>query len=301
MRSSVAAIASLSLSVAGRAAIIEGAVTFPSQFVPPMRVYVYELDTSHIRSVQIAEGQASFRVEVPAGRYNVFLAPVEPGAPNVYGAYTQYSLCSEHETDANCQDHNLVIVTLSAKAPRAAVKIDDWYLTDDIAGQIDHMRGIATNATSEPLSAPRFSEYPIPRIDIPAAPPSPAVDFGDSALSAEERDNVLQALAGGPNFAGHLSAVLTRCGTSCAHVVLIDWRSGAVLEPPSLAQIQGTLPCRSDEALLFRRDSRLLSISRTRGAAVLTSYYVWSPTHASLELSAEYETTAQAFCAVSAR
>jgi hypothetical protein len=89
--------------------------------------------------------------------------------------------------------------------------------------------------------------------------------------------------------------------------VLVDWLNGTVQELPSQrpqsqrAQIQGTLPCRTEEALLFRRDSRLLSVTRARGAAVVTQYYVWNQKNAALVLSAEYQRTAQAFCAVAAR
>jgi hypothetical protein len=296
MRLSVAATASLGTSLCAYAGTIEGTLTFPSQLVPPMTAYAFELDTARIRSVQLSPGQAGFRVDVPAGRYQVFLAPNEPGAPNIYGAYTQYSLCSEHESEASCIDHNLVTVTISAKAPRAAVKVNDWYLTDDIDDQIDHIRGIATNANTEPLSAPRFSEYPSPRTDTPV----PAIDFGDT-LSVEQRAAVLQAMANGPNFAGYLTAAVTRCGSACTRVALIDWRSGTLHDPAALAEISGTLPCRADEALLFRRDSRLLIVTRNRGAAVLTQYYVWNPADSSLVLNAEYELAAPAFCAGSAR
>jgi hypothetical protein len=264
------------------AGTIEGTLTFPGEVAPSMTAYAFDLDTARIRSVQLTSGQAGFRLEVPAGRYQIFLAPNEPGAPNIYGAYTLYSLCSERESQASCDDHNLVTVTISAKTPRAAVKIDDWYLTDDIDEQIDHIRGIATNANTEPLSAPRFSEYPSTRIDAPVPP-------AESAAA-------LQAMAGGPNFAGQVTVAVMRCGASCLRASLIDWRSGIVHDPAPLAEIQGTLPCRADEALLFRRDSRLLILTRTRGAAILTQYYLWNPADASLALLAEYELAAPAFC-----
>lgn len=297
-RLSVAVTVTVTVAVIAQAGTIEGVVAFPSQFVPAMTAYAFDLDTSRMHSVPIAGGQANFRVDVPAGRYTVFLAPSEPGAPNIYGAYTQYSLCTGHGTDAKCADHSLVAVTVSAKGGRVAVKIDDWYLTDDIADQIDRIRGIATRADAEPLSAPRFSEYPISRFDAPAVP---RIDFGGAGLSAEEQANVLQVLAGGPNFAGQVTAALTRCGTACAHLVLVDWHRGAIQEPPALAEIHGTLPCRVDETLLVRRDSRLLSITRARGAAVLTQYYVWNPTDATLALNAQYEFSARAFCAATAQ
>jgi len=299
-----AAVASLGLSAAAAAGTIEGTVTFPSQRVPSMTVYASDVETSRVHSVQLVRGQANFTVEVPAGRYLVFLAPNEPGAPDIYGAYTQYSLCASHESDAKCEDHTLIPVVITPKAPHVAVTIDDWYLTDDIAEQIDHIRGVAAAFYSEPLSAPRFSEYPSAAFDASAAP---KIDFGGSELSEDDRANVQQALLGGPNFAGHVTATLTRCVPSCGRLVLVDWLDGTVRELPSQhiqspnAQIQAILPCRTEEALLFRRDSRLLSLTRARGAAVVTQYYVWNQKNAALVLSAEYQRTPQAFCAVAAR
>jgi hypothetical protein len=299
-----AAVAPLCLSAVAAAGTIEGTVTFPSQLAPSMTVYASDVDTSRVHSVQLARGQANFTLEVPAGRYLVFLAPNEPGAPDIYGAYTQYSLCASHQSDGGCEDHTLVPVIIAPKTPHAAVTIDDWYLTDDIAEQIDRIRGVAAAFYSEPLSAPRFSEYPSAAFDASAAP---KIDFGASELSEEERANVQQALLGGPNFAGHVTATLTRCVPSCGHLVLVDWLNGTVQELPSQhpesqrAQIQGALPCRTEEALLFRRDSRLLSVTRARGAAVVTQYYVWNQKNAAMVLSAEYQRTAQAFCAVAAR
>jgi hypothetical protein len=297
VRLSLAAVASLGLSVGALAGTIEGAVAFPSQLVPSMTVYASDLDTSRVHSVQLPRGQANFTVEVPPGRYLVFLVPNEPGAPNIYGAYTQYSLCASHDI-SQCEDHTLVAVTIAAKAQRAAVTIDDWYLTDAIAEQIDHIRGVAAAIYSDPLSAPRFSEYPSPSFDASAAP---KIDFGGSELSEEDRANVQRALSSGPNFAGHVTATLTRCGPACGRLTLVDWRSGQVQQPSQPAEIQGTLPCRPEEALLFRRDSRLLSVTRMRGAAVVTQYYVWNQKNAALLLNGEYQRTSQTFCAVAAR
>jgi hypothetical protein len=300
VRSSQAAAASLSLGAAALAGTIEGVVTFPAQLVPSMTVYASDLDTSRVRSVQLARGQANFTVEVPPGRYLVFLAPNEPGAPNVYGAYTRYSLCAPHDSGAQCEDHSLVAITITAKAPRCAVTIDDWYLTDDIAGQIDRIRGVAAGLNREPLSAPRFSEYPSASYDGSAAP---KIDFGAGELSDAERADVQVALSSGPNFAGHVTAALTHCGPSCGRVVLIDWLTGTLQGlplQPHHAEIQGSLPCREDEALLFRRDSRLLSVTRTLGAAVVTQYFVWNQKNAALVRGGEYQRNWQTFCSIAA-
>jgi hypothetical protein len=301
VRLSLAAVASLGQSAGVLAGTIAGTVTFPTRFVPSMTVYVSDLDTSRVRSVQLARGQANFSVAVPSGRYLVFLAPNELGAPNVYGAYTQYSLCASHGDDGKCEDHALVPVAVTAKAPRSAVTVDDWYLTDEVAAQIDRIRGVAAGMDSEPLSAPRFSEYPSAPFDAAAVP---KFDFSGSELSREDREVVQQAPTGGPNFAGHVTAALTSCGQACGRLVLLDWSRGQLLESAPqnpLGEIQGTLPCRPEEALLFRRDSRLLSITRMRGAAVVTQYYVWNQDNAALVQSAEYQRSSQSFCAVAAR
>jgi hypothetical protein len=345
VRLSLAAVASLGQSAGVLAGTIAGTVTFPTRFVPSMTVYVSDLDTSRVRSVQLARGQANFTVAVPSGRYLVFLAPNEPGAPNIYGAYTRYSLCAPRDGDGTCADHALVAVTVTAKAPHASVTIDDWYLTDEIAQQIDRIRGAAAvgGFDSEPLGAPRFSEYPSEPFAAAASPAAsaasaaaaspaasaatgsaaasasasasaatgsaaaaglPKIDFGGSELSEEDRDIVERALSSGPNFAGHVTATLTHCGPACSRLVLIDWNTGAILGLPPQhlhAEIEGALPCRPEEAVIFRRDSRLLSVSRVQGTMVVTQYYVWNQKSAALAQSGEYRRSSQTFCAVAAR
>ena len=104
VRLSLAAMASLDWSAGAVAGAIEGTVTFPTELVPSMTVYASDLDTLKIHSARLVRGQANFTVEVPPGRYLVFTAPNEPGAPSVYGAHTQYSLCAPREV-GTCEDH----------------------------------------------------------------------------------------------------------------------------------------------------------------------------------------------------
>ena len=298
---SIAAAATFCAGAAALAGTIEGAVAFPSQTVPEMTVYAADLETARLHTIQLARGQTRFTLEVPAGSYWVFLAPNEPGAPDIYGAYTRYSLCAPHGVDGQCTDHSLIPVTVAGKTPQV-VTVDDWYLSDDIAAQIDRARDAAAGSahfSSESLSAPRFSEYPSEAFERTAAP---RIDFAGSDLSERDRDIVQQALGVGPNFAGSVTATLTSCGLACGRLVLIDWRSGVIQElaPHSPdEEMQRSLPCRAEEALQFRLDSRLLSVTHARGTSIVTQYYVWNQKGVA-PMRGAYRRSSQAFCAVAA-
>jgi hypothetical protein len=285
------------------AAHIDAEIEFPGGVIPPMTAYAFELDTSRVRTAPVALDQTKFEIKVPRGRYVVFLAPREPGAPAIYGAYTEFSDCLARAAAANpvagvaaahCDDHQLIAITVNGKAAHTSVKIDDWYLSDDVAAQLDHLRGAEPSEATLPLGAPRFSEYKVASTDLA---PTPKPDLAEIAISAEERVLLKRALSIGPNFAGHLSAVLVPCGGGCAGLRLIDWHDGKLLTPADLAGIQFSLPCRPYEAVVFRRDSRLLSVTRLQGNRSVTQYYVWKPKSVSLTFASEYARKDQQFCA----
>lgn len=267
-----------------------------------MTVYASELETSRLHAAQLTRGQTTFTLDVPAGRYWVFLVPNEPGAPDIYGAHTRYSLCAPHEAEGQCTDHSLIPVIVAGKAPQV-VTVDDWYLTDEIAGQIDRLRDAAAGSArfaSEPLSAPRFSEYPSESFDRAAAP---KIDFTGSDLSDQDREAVQQALSAGPNFAGYVTVTAMGCAAACGRIVLVDWRSGLIQELAPQApgeEAQRSLPCRTEEAVQFRLDSRLLSVTHARGASIVTQYYVWNQKGAAPMRGGLYQRSSQAFCAFAA-
>lgn len=280
------------------AAVIDVEITFPSRSIPPLTAYALEIDTRHMQSATVAEDQNRFAIEVPAGRYVVFLAPREPGAPSIYGAYTQFSECMSRNTVvdpavAACDDHELLPVTVKSPAAHARVRIDDWYLSDKTSAWIDDALGVVTAAGAFPLGAPRFSEYPVP-VQIVIAP---RLELVENAAAPEERAKLQQALAGGPNFAATLTATLMRCGEDCARLLLVDWRSGKIIEPQGIPELKGALPCRNDEALLSRRDSLLLSVAHAADAVVSIRFYLWKPQAETLALAGDYQVAEQQFCA----
>jgi hypothetical protein len=114
---------------------------------------------------------------------------------------------------------------------------------------------------------------------------------------------VQQALKVGPNFAGYVTVTATSCGPACRRIVLVDWRSGVIQElaPQKPGdEMQRALPCRTEEALQFRLDSRLLSVTHARGSSIVTQYYVWNQKGAAPIPGGLYLRSSQAFCAFAA-
>jgi hypothetical protein len=274
-------------------ASIDGTIGFPSEYVPAMQVYARDVDTSHLASLATRQDQIHFRFELPVGRYVFFAVPDEPGAPEIYGAHTSYSDCLLRDPKGECSDHTLAIVALSAGRRAVNVKLDDWFLPDETADDLDRIRGITATPSADELGAPHFSEYPISRLANPTAPPLAILP---EDLSAAERNEVLRSMSGGPNFAGHVTVAELACGAACRQLLLIDWRSGKLIPKGTLPKL-GELPCRGAEATRFRRDSRLLSITRSSDNSIVTEYFIWKPESASLTQTAEYRRTPERFCA----
>ena len=294
----------LALSVVGlpagvHAANVEGSLTFPSGFVPAMIVYAREVDSSRLHSVATHEAQITFKMDLPPGRYTFFAEPSQAGAPQLYGAYTQSVVCRARDAPDTCEDHALVVVnvgTADANASEtAAPAIGDWSIPDALADDLDHLLGNRTNPSVQELGAPRFSEYQSAHADLQA----PAtLDYSASNLPPDKQAHVREVMPAAPDFAGTLAVARLPCGNACTDVVLIDWRNGKVQALPQLAQIAQDLPCRGDETILFRRDSRLLSVTRKRNGGIATQYFVWRPGASALIQTAEYQRSIERFCSL---
>ena len=273
-------------------AVLDGQITFPGSDDPAVTVYVYAPATAHLYSTRVAGNQRKFRLRVPAGSYVVFAEPSEPGAPDVYGAYTH---CGANGASGECSDHSLQNVAVGPSVRRVAVSIADWALSDADADALDRILGVAATPGPQPEGAPRFSEY---AVDANAPGPAAKPHLKELSLTAPSRAMLRDAAATGPNFAGAVTAMVARCGEDCARLVLLDWRHDQLIEPSTLAQIDDALPCRTSEAVLFRRDSRLLCVTRMLGGGIVTQYYLWKRGAGSLALLAEYPRKQGEFCAI---
>jgi hypothetical protein len=118
------------------AGTVTGKLSYPSEFIPAMRVVLFSLTDGNAYFVDTAKDQAEYSIEVPAGTYYVVSYPFEgvagtSGEADSYtlgggpfaGGYTQMVPCG---LSVGCDDHTLLPMTV---ATGQTVQADpgDWY------------------------------------------------------------------------------------------------------------------------------------------------------------------------------
>jgi hypothetical protein len=270
-------VAACALAADGAPAVpVSGRIASPSGALPALTLYAWSLSATRLYSAVTLGGEASYRLDLPAGRYYVFAAPADPGAPAIYGAYTEYAACLLAQPREECRQHGLATVVV-AHRPLEHVDLSDWYLDAGVTATLDRLLGRpdAAEDADEPdneLAAPRFSEYPA--AGAPAATATQLVAGSDPRVE-RDRPLLVAALAGRPNFAGRAAVVPVGCGGDCEAIAIVDLPSGRVAYPPPLAALPPRTVCRAANAVQYRRDSRLLTVSAPDGAQFTTRYFVW--------------------------
>jgi hypothetical protein len=117
-------------------ATITGKLSYPSEFLPPMRVVLFSLTDKKAYFVDTAKGQGEYAIEVPAGTYYLVSYPYEGTAGNTgqvdsytlgggpfAGGYTQMVPCG---LAFGCDDHTLLPITV-VEGQTVAADPGDWY------------------------------------------------------------------------------------------------------------------------------------------------------------------------------
>jgi hypothetical protein len=117
-------------------AIVTGSLSYPSEFIPPLRVVLFSLTDGKAYFVHTAKDQAAYSLKVPAGTYYVVSYPYEGtagetgiatsytlGGGSYAGGYTQMVPCG---LAYGCDDHTLIPVTVEA-GETVSVDPGDWY------------------------------------------------------------------------------------------------------------------------------------------------------------------------------
>lgn len=274
LRAATAALLLL-LAAGAAAAPVTGRLGTPTDVVPALTLYAWSLTGAQLYSVTTASGQTSFALDLPRGRYWLFATPADPGAPPIYGAYTEFAACARvaERGAPDCRAHRLRAVTVGAHG-QDGVELTDWHLDDGVTRDLDRILGRpeAGDVDEAQLAAPKFSEYPTPAY---AGPRAAALAAGGEARIERDREPLTAALGSAANFAGRMVLVRLGCGSGCEQAALVDVASGRVAYPPALAELPASTPCSSRGPLLFRRDSRLMTITGRDKAELVTRYYVW--------------------------
>jgi hypothetical protein len=277
-------------------------------------VYARNVDTGTLHQALLRRGEHQFHMDLPAGRYWFFIRPLEAGLVELYGGRTQFSACRATAATeslaggnagteataappvaaAECTDHSLLAIEVPATGPLPALQIDDWFLDEAQAQELDRILGAsAENADSAELGRPRFSEYRV-ALAAPVTPVAPQLE-GD-ARSAAIAGALMAASARGANFAGGYSLARVPCGDGCEQVAILDVAQGSVHFPDFLARLAAAPPCRAEQALEYREDSRLLEYTHSEGDTVITDYLLWDLDRKAFSALAQYRRSAQRFC-----
>ena len=117
-------------------AMINGKLSYPSEFLPAMRVVLFSLSDKKAYFIDTAKGQGQFSLSVAPGTYYLVSYPYEGTAGNTgqadsytlgggpfAGGYTQMVPCG---LAAGCDDHTLLPITVTGGQ---TVNVDpgDWY------------------------------------------------------------------------------------------------------------------------------------------------------------------------------
>jgi hypothetical protein len=114
--------------VAGIPGAITGKLGYPSDFIPPLRIYA--IDTTapgRYRVIHTAQNQQTYQIAgVAPGTYSVYASAYSlAGLPDVLGgAYTKAVACG---LNAGCTDHTPVAVQVRPGAVADGVDVRDWY------------------------------------------------------------------------------------------------------------------------------------------------------------------------------
>ena len=266
------------------AGTVAGDIGFLGEVVPALRIHAWQPATGQRLVFTTRHQQTRYTLPLPAGRWILFARPDEPGAPDLYGAYTRFAACSRNPRSLRagaCSDHTLLELTVWKNGRVEGIDLTDWYLDDATSARLDQVLGRAKgeSTTESALAAPRFSEYPATLLPPGTAATTSGSEANEARL-ARDQAAIAAALAKGPNFAGSLALMTVPGG-----LALLDLRTGQVRWPTALAEPPGTTPCvdGSQGAVLYRRDSRLLTVTRQEGEQLVTRYLVWDDGRSRLE------------------
>jgi hypothetical protein len=101
---------------------ISGTLSYPSEFIPELRVVAFSVGGFNYRYVETMENQGTYQITgLPPGKYHV-VAYVVDGS--LAGGYTLAVSCG---LSIECADHSLIDVTVTSAQDTPDINPVDWY------------------------------------------------------------------------------------------------------------------------------------------------------------------------------
>jgi hypothetical protein len=101
---------------------ISGKLSYPSSFIPPLRVAAFRVDEFYYRYVDTMQNQGTYQISgLEPGVYHIVAYVMGGGYA---GGYTQMVPCG---LSADCTDHSLIDVTVEAGKDTPNIDPGDWY------------------------------------------------------------------------------------------------------------------------------------------------------------------------------
>lgn len=107
---------------------IQGNLGFPSEYIPPLRVVAFEVNSQNYFYVDTQLNQTGYEISsLPPGTYHV-VAYVRDQGPEMVGGYSHFVTCGQM---VDCTDHSLIEVNVYAGEATEDVNPVDFYVQPD--------------------------------------------------------------------------------------------------------------------------------------------------------------------------
>ena len=104
---------------------ITGSLSYPSEFIPPLRVFAFQVGSKNYFYVDTAENQNTYQIDnLPTGYYQI-VAYIQNG--KLAGGYTQAVPCG---LSVDCPNHDLLEVPVNSGQVVTGIDPADWYAPD---------------------------------------------------------------------------------------------------------------------------------------------------------------------------
>ncbi|MFW5713998.1 MAG: hypothetical protein ACOCYU_04945 [Brevefilum sp.] len=107
---------------------IQGNLGYPSEYIPPMRVVAFDVNSSDYYYVDTLRNQDTYEITgLPPGIYHV-VAYVHEQGPDLAGGYSYFVTCGMTQ---DCENHRLIDVNVDAGQVTEGVDPVDFYIQPD--------------------------------------------------------------------------------------------------------------------------------------------------------------------------